>query len=89
MESTLSNIANAFSTVGHAIQWRCIGPPRGGRVVAVAGDPQDSNIFYFGGAAGGVWKTCDAGMYWQNVSDEFFTTGSVGAIAISDSDHRV
>lgn len=85
----MSKTANVFSTIGHAIHWRCIGPPRGGRVVAVAGDPQDRNIFYFGGAAGGVWKTYDAGTYWQNVSDGFFTTGSVGAIAVSDSDHKV
>jgi hypothetical protein len=42
-----------------ALKWRCIGPPRGGRVVAVAGDPKDAMTFYFGACAGGVWKTTE------------------------------
>jgi len=40
-----------------SMKWRCIGPPRGGRVVAVAGDPVKPDVFYFGACAGGVWKT--------------------------------
>ena len=72
-----------------ALEWRCIGPPRGGRVVAVAGDPKDVGTFYFGACAGGVWKTSDGGTYWENVSDGFFRTASVGAIAVSDSDPNV
>jgi photosystem II stability/assembly factor-like uncharacterized protein len=72
-----------------AMRWRCIGPPRGGRVVAVAGDPEDPAVFYFGACAGGVWKTSDAGTYWENVSDGFFRTSAVGAIAVADSDHNV
>ena len=72
-----------------ALDWRCIGPPRGGRVVAVAGDPKDVGTFYFGACAGGVWKTYDGGTYWENVSDGFFRTASVGAIAVSDSDPNV
>ena len=71
------------------IRWRCIGPPRGGRVVAVAGDPQDQMVFYFGACAGGVWKTDDGGVYWRNVSDGFFNTAAVGALAVSESDHNV
>ncbi len=71
------------------IRWRCIGPPRGGRVVAVAGDPQDQMVFYFGACAGGVWKTDDGGVYWRNVSDGFVKTAAVGALAVSDSDHNV
>ena len=73
----------------NALEWRCIGPPRGGRVVAVAGDPVDQGTFYFGACAGGVWKTYDGGTYWENVSDGFFNTASVGAIAVSDSDPSV
>ena len=69
----------------NAVKWRCIGPPRGGRVVAVAGDPADIGTFYFGACAGGVWKTYDGGTYWENVSDGYFKTASVGAIAVSDS----
>jgi photosystem II stability/assembly factor-like uncharacterized protein len=71
------------------LDWRCIGPPRGGRVVAVAGDPVDSTVFYFGACAGGVWKTNDGGTYWECVSDGYFKTSSVGAIAVSDSDPNV
>ena len=70
-------------------QWRCIGPFRGGRVGAVAGDVSDANVFYFGACAGGVWKTTDAGVYWANVSDGFFTTASIGAIAVAESDPNV
>ncbi|MHB8647575.1 MAG: WD40/YVTN/BNR-like repeat-containing protein [Thermomicrobiales bacterium] len=72
-----------------SLTWRCIGPHRGGRVVAVAGDPADAMTFYFGAVAGGVWKTNDGGTYWENISDGFFTTASVGAIAVSESDPNV
>ncbi len=71
------------------LEWRCIGPFRGGRVVAVAGDPHDPATFYFGGCAGGVWKTVDTGVYWQNVSDGFFKTSAVGALAVAPSDSNV
>ena len=75
--------------LSNALQWRCIGPPRGGRVVAVAGDPVDPAVFYFGACAGGVWKTYDGGTYWENVSDGYFKTASVGAIAVAESDPNV
>ena len=71
------------------MRFRCIGPPRGGRVVAVAGDPSEPAVFYFGAVAGGVWKTEDAGVTWTNVSDGYFATSSVGALAVSDSDPSV
>ena len=77
------------SDIMAAIRWRCIGPPRGGRVVAVAGDPEDAMVFYFGACAGGVWKTSDGGTYWENVSDGFFRTSAVGAITVAESDHNV
>ena len=79
----------AAGLLSDVLQWRCIGPPRGGRVVAVAGHPSDPNVFYFGACAGGVWKTADGGIYWENVSDGFFNTASVGAIAVADSDPNV
>jgi photosystem II stability/assembly factor-like uncharacterized protein len=69
----------------NAMTFRCIGPPRGGRVVAVAGDPSDQATFYFGGVAGGVWKTTDAGVTWQCISDGFFKTASVGALEVAPS----
>ncbi len=72
-----------------AMEFRCIGPTRGGRAVAVAGDPSRKAVFYFGAVAGGVWKTVDAGTTWQNVSDGYFKTSSVGALAVSESDPNV
>ena len=73
----------------NAVRWRPVGPPRGGRVVAVAGHPRDPMTFYFGACAGGVWKTNDGGTYWENISDGFFNTAAVGALAISESDPNV
>jgi len=72
-----------------ALKWRCIGPPRGGRVVAVAGDPEDRAVFYFGACAGGVWKTIDGGIYWRCVSDGFFGSAAIGAIEVARSDPNV
>jgi len=81
--------ASVDSALRQSLTWRCIGPHRGGRVVAVAGDPVDRKTFYFGACAGGVWKTTDAGMYWENVSDGFFTTAAVGALAVAESDPNI
>lgn len=72
-----------------AMRFRSIGPTRGGRVVAVAGHPGRPGRFYFGAVAGGVWKTEDAGTTWVNVTDGQLNTGSVGALAVSDSDPNV
>ena len=67
------------------MQFRLIGPFRGGRSIAVAGHPTDRLTFYFGSTGGGVWKTEDAGHNWTNVSDGFFSTGSVGGLAVAPS----
>jgi len=64
--------------------WRGIGPFRGGRAVAVAGVPGSPNIFYFGAAAGGVWKTVDAGATWTPIFDAV-KTSSIGAIGVARS----
>src|SRR5690554_2713077 len=82
-------MAGTQDAVFGSLKWRNIGPHRGGRVVAVAGDPVDAKTFYFGAVAGGVWKTTDAGNHWFNISDGFFNTASVGAIAVSESDPNV
>ena len=73
----------------NSLRWRCVGPPRGGRVVAVAGHPTETAVFYFGACAGGVWKTDDGGQYWHNISDGYFKTAAVGDIAVSESDPNV
>ena len=78
-----------IDTLLDAMRFRCIGPPRGGRVVAVAGDPSEPAVFYFGAVAGGIWKTEDAGVTWTNVSDGYLNTSSVGALAVSESDPNV
>jgi photosystem II stability/assembly factor-like uncharacterized protein len=72
-----------------ALEYRNIGPHRGGRVVAVAGHPRDPMTFYFGACAGGMWKSTDGGTYWECISDGFFKTAAVGAIAVSESDPNV
>jgi hypothetical protein len=72
-----------------SLKWRSIGPHRGGRVVAVAGHPTEKATFYFGACAGGVWKSDDAGQYWENISDGFFNTSAIGALAVSESDPNV
>src|SRR5215831_11505463 len=51
------------------LQWRQIGPFRGGRVTAVAGVASQPMVFYFGGVGGGVWKTTDGGINWEAISD--------------------
>ena len=71
------------------VSWRCIGPYRAGRVVAVAGHPTQRNVFFFGSTGGGVWRTDDAGIYWTNVSDGFFRRASVGAIALAPAEPNV
>jgi photosystem II stability/assembly factor-like uncharacterized protein len=68
-----------------SLEWRNIGPHRGGRCVAVAGHPTEAGTFYFGGCGGGVFKTTNGGSHWWNVSDGFFNTAAVGAVAVSDS----
>src|SRR6266581_9297153 len=73
----------------NSLEWRLIGPFRGGRVVAVAGDPVHSQVFYFGSTGGGVWKTTDGGIIWENVSDGYFKRASVGALAVAPSDPNV
>jgi len=72
-----------------ALRWRNIGPFRGGRVTAVAGIASQPLVYYMGATGGGVWKTDDAGLTWSNVSDGFFHTGSVGAVAVSQSNPNV
>lgn len=71
------------------MRYRMIGPSRGGRVTTVTGVPQEPMTFYMGTVGGGVWKTTNAGNTWTNISDGFFSVGSIGSIDVADSDPNV
>jgi len=71
------------------LKWRNIGPFRGGRSVTSCGVVGDPMVYYMGTTGGGVWKTENAGWSWVNVSDGYFRTGSVGAVAVAESDPNV
>jgi len=71
------------------LQWRSIGPFRGGRVTAVAGVPGQPLVYYTGATGGGVWKTTNGGIEWAPITDGQVKTGSVGAIAVAPSDPNV
>jgi len=70
------------------MRWRCIGPFRGGRTVAISGVPHQSNVFYMAAVNGGVWKTTDFGNTWNPIFDDQ-PSGSVGALAIAPSDPNI
>lgn len=70
------------------LQYRLIGPWRGGRSAAVTGSYKNKNTFYFGAVGGGVWKTTDAGNNWKNISDKYYG-GTIGAVAVAPSDEDV
>ncbi|MEW5842372.1 MAG: glycosyl hydrolase [Bacteroidota bacterium] len=70
------------------LDYRNIGPFRGGRSCAVVGVPSNQSLFYFGATGGGVWKSENAGTTWKNISDKFFG-GSIGSIAVSSWDPNI
>lgn len=78
-----------LDTTLHALKWRNIGPFRGGRSVTSSGVVGDPLTYYMGTTGGGLWKTSDAGVTWINISDKYFKTGSVGAVAVAESDPNV
>jgi photosystem II stability/assembly factor-like uncharacterized protein len=71
------------------LKWREIGPWRGGRVTAVTGIPGNDQVYYMGATGGGVWKTKNAGISWENISDDYFNVGTIGAIGVAESDVNV
>src|SRR6266481_2653065 len=70
------------------LQWRMIGPFRGGRTVTAAGVPGDPLTYYFGAVNGGVWKTSDGGGVWTPIFDGA-DTASIGAIALAPSNPQI
>ncbi|SNY95170.1 VPS10 domain-containing protein [Flagellimonas pacifica] len=71
-----------------SLEYRLVGPFRGGRSAAVTGVPGEPNLFYFGATGGGVWKTTNGGRTWENISDGYFG-GSIGAVEVAKSDPNV
>ena len=78
-----------YNTIFKPLKWRSIGPFRGGRSVSGTGVVGDPKTYYMGTTGGGLWKTDDMGISWRNISDGYFKTGSVGAIAVAESDANV
>jgi len=72
-----------------AMEYRSIGPYRGGRVTAVSGVNDSLHTFYMGSTGGGVWRTDDADQNWENLTDGQIDTGSIGSIAVAPSDPNV
>lgn len=85
----VSQQATSLDDYFKAVVWRSIGPYRGGRSVTSTGVVGDPLTYYMGNTGGGVWKTTDAGVTWNNISDGYFKTGSVGAVAVAESDPNV
>src|SRR5688572_11347921 len=84
-----STVADDYNTIFKTVKWRSIGPFRGGRSVAGCGVVGDPKTYYMGTTGGGLWKTDDLGITWRNISDGYFKTGSVGAVAVAESDSNV
>ncbi|MFK7935936.1 MAG: WD40/YVTN/BNR-like repeat-containing protein [Saprospiraceae bacterium] len=84
----LFQIANTQADLS-LFKYRDLGPARGGRVTTVAGVASQPNVFYMGATGGGVWKTTDYGTSWNNISDGFFATPSIGAIRVAPSDPNI
>src|SRR5215217_7559491 len=84
-----STAPDDYNTIFKTVKWRSIGPFRGGRSVAGTGVIGDPKTYYMGTTGGGLWKTEDMGISWRNISDGYFKTGSVGAIAVAESDRNV
>ncbi len=80
---------SSADTLYHGLKWRNIGPFRGGRSVASTGVVGQPMTYYMGATGGGVFKTEDDGITWKNVSDGFFKTGTVGSIAVSESNPNI
>ncbi len=82
------NTLSYDTSLYNAMEWRLVGPFRGGRSAAVTGVQGKPNLYYFGATGGGVWRTMDAGNTWENISDGYFG-GSIGAVAVSEWDPNV
>ena len=81
-EAAPAQPAFAYDDYFRSLKWRNVGPHRGGRAVTSSGVRGNDQVYYMGTTGGGVWKTVNAGQSWFNISDGYFTTGSIGAVAV-------
>jgi hypothetical protein len=86
--SKKSNTTQISPQLHESVQYRSIGPFRGGRSAAVVGVANQPKVFYFGATGGGVWKTVDGGETYKNISDGYFG-GSIGSVAVAPSDPNI
>ena len=84
-----SSFAQSIDSIFNSVKYRNIGPFRGGRSVAASGVVGDPMTYYMGNTGGGLWKTEDGGQLWKNISDGYFKTSSIGAVAVSESDPNI
>jgi photosystem II stability/assembly factor-like uncharacterized protein len=88
-QSTSSKpVPGSAASLSGSLKWRLVGPFRGGRSIAAVGVPGQPNVYYFGAAAGGVWRSTDAGLNWTPLFDSQ-PTSSIGAIAVAESNPNV
>ncbi len=88
-QTTAAPAATLQTDLYKGLKWRNIGPFRGGRANAIAGHPTNPNVYYVGYTGGGIAKTEDGGLEWKNISDGFLKVGSIGDIALCESDPNV
>jgi len=87
-QAEAQNRTNFDDKLHEAVEYRLVGPHRGGRSAAVTGVPGKPLLFYMGATGGGVWRTTNGGQTWENISDGYFG-GSIGAVAVSEFDNNV
>ncbi|MDA8730842.1 glycosyl hydrolase [Flavobacteriaceae bacterium] len=84
-----TSFSQSIDSIFNSVKYRNIGPFRGGRSVAASGVVGDPMTYYMGNTGGGLWKTEDGGQLWKNISDGYFKTSSIGAVAVSESDPNI
>lgn len=88
-KKTATPVVTVQDSLFHGLKWRNIGPHRGGRSVASSGVLGEPMTYYMGTVGGGIYKTVDNGITWENISDGFLKTGTVGSIAVSESNPNI
>jgi hypothetical protein len=87
--ASVAMMPGADPTLFKGLRYRLVGPSRGGRVTAVTGVPSQPATFYMGAASGGVFRTTDSGATWTPITDGKVPVGSIGAIAVADTDPNI